>query len=301
MHSQAGALLLPAAPASARRSPLTTGWILALRRRPLAALVALMLLGIIALALAAPVVAPYDPLAQNSRAVLARPSAQYPFGTDQLGRDILSRLIWGTQTTLAVGLMTVGIATVVGTVLGLLSGYFGSWVDFALQRSMDTLMAFPPIVLAIAVVSVLGTGSINVALALGVVYTPTVNRIVRAATLAIREQLYVEGARAIGCDSARIMLRYIAPNVFPSILVVGTLFFGQAIVAEASLSFLGLGTQPPYPSLGGMLSGSARSYLLQAPWLAIYPGVLLAVVVLSFNLLGDVARDLLDPRLRHRA
>jgi peptide/nickel transport system permease protein len=166
---------------------------------------------------------------------------------------------------------------------------------------MDTLMAFPPIVLAIAVVSVLGTGSINVALALGVVYTPTVNRIVRAATLAIREQLYVEGARAIGCDGARIMLRYIAPNVFPSILVVGTLFFGQAIVAEASLSFLGLGTQPPYPSLGGMLSGSARSYLLQAPWLAIYPGVLLAVVVLSFNLLGDVARDLLDPRLRHRA
>jgi peptide/nickel transport system permease protein len=278
-----------------------TGWNRELRRKPLAAVAAVVLVALIGLAVAAPLVAPYDPLAQNSRAVLARPSARYPFGTDQLGRDILSRLIWGAQTALVVGLTAVGIATIVGTALGLMSGYFGGWVDFSLQRSMDTLMAFPSIVLAIAVVSVLGAGSLNVALALGVVYTPTVNRIVRAATLAIREQQYVEAARAIGCGNSRIVLQYIVPNVLPSILVIGTLYFGQAIVAEASLSFLGLGTQPPYPSWGGMLSGSARTYLLQAPWLAIYPGVLLAVVVLSFNLLGDAARDLIDPRLRRGA
>jgi peptide/nickel transport system permease protein len=207
-------------------------------------------------------------------------------------------LIWGSQSALSVGLIAVGLSTLLGTLLGVLSGYFGHTVDFVLQRTMDTLMAFPPIVLAIALISVLGTGTANVALGLGVVFTPTVNRIVRGATLSVREQQHVEAARAVGCGSARILLRYILPNVLPSVLVVATLYLGQAIVAEASLSFLGLGTQPPYPSWGGMLSGAARRYVLEAPWLAIYPGVLLAVVVLALNLLGDAVRDLIDPRLR---
>ncbi len=269
-----------------------------IRRKPLGLLSGLIILGLVVAAVAAPLLAPYDPLFQNPRNALRPPGPGHIFGTDQLGRDILSRVVWGARPALLVGLVSVSLATAWGTLLGLFSGYFGKWVDFILQRFVDTLMAFPTIILAIAVVAVLGTGTLNVTVALAIVLTPGVARVVRSATLAVKASQYIEAARCIGCADTRIMFRHILPNVLPPVIVVATVATGNAIVAEASLSFLGLGTQPPYPSWGNMLSGPARSYLELAPWLAIFPGLALSVVVLAFNLLGDALRDTLDPRLR---
>lgn len=268
------------------------------RRKPLGLLSALVIVGLVVAASAAPLLAPYDPLFQSPIKALRPPSAEHPFGTDQLGRDILSRVVWGARPALLVGLVSVALATAAGTLIGVSSGYFGRWVDFILQRLVDTLMAFPTIVLAIGVVAILGTGTVNVTVALAVVLTPSVARVVRSATLVVKASQYIEAAKCVGCNDARIMWRHVLPNVLPPIIVVATVAIGNAIVAEASLSFLGLGTQPPYPSWGNMLSGPARSYLEQAPWLAIFPGLALSVVVLAFNLLGDALRDILDPRLR---
>jgi peptide/nickel transport system permease protein len=285
-------------PVSLPRRRVTAGFIRVLRRKPLGLLSALVILGLVAAALAAPLIAPYDPLFQNPRKALRPPAWEHPFGTDQLGRDILSRVVWGARPALLVGLASVALATATGTLVGILSGYFGRWLDFVLQRLVDTLMAFPTIVLAIGVVAVLGTGTLNVAAALAVVLTPAVARVVRSATLVVTASQYIEAARCVGCTDTYIMRRHVLPNVLPPTIVVATVAIGNAIVAEASLSFLGLGTQPPYPSWGNMLSGPARSYLEQAPWLAIFPGLALSIVVLAFNLLGDTLRDVLDPRLR---
>lgn len=284
--------------ASLPRRQVVVGLTRWLRRKPLGVVSALVIVGLVVAALAAPLIAPYDPLSQNPRKALRPPGSEHLFGTDQLGRDILSRVVWGARPALLVGLVSVALATVIGTLVGITSGYFGGWVDFVLQRLVDTLMAFPTIILAIGVVAVLGTGTLNVTVALAVVLTPGVTRVVRSATLMVKASQYIEAARCVGCTDTYIMRQHVLPNVLPPIIVVATVAIGNAIVAEASLSFLGLGTQPPYPSWGNMLSGPARSYLEQAPWLAIFPGLALSLVVLAFNLLGDALRDILDPRLR---
>ncbi|MEP7199547.1 MAG: ABC transporter permease [Chloroflexota bacterium] len=256
------------------------------------ALVSLFIL----LAIFAPLVSPFDPIAQPAKRLLP-PNGQYLFGTDEFGRDILSRIIFGSRVSLQVGIISVGIALLVGGTVGLLSGYFLGLFDTLVQRLVDIVFAFPTIILIIAIAGVLGPSITTAMLAIGIVYAPTFARIARGPTLSVMQQQYVEGARAIGAGHARIMWRYVLPNIAAPVIVQATLSFSTAILAEATLSFLGLGTQPPEASWGTMLS-SGRRYLELAPWVAIWPGVAIALAVLGLNMLGDALRDALDPRLR---
>jgi peptide/nickel transport system permease protein len=251
-------------------------------------------------ALFADLLAPYDPLATHPERRLAAPSWQNPFGTDDIGRDVLSRVIHGARISLWVGLLAVGIGTCAGMVIGLICGYWEGWLDLLLQRVMDALMAIPGLILALAIVSVLTPSTTNAMLAIAVVIIPGNSRIVRGAVLSAKQNPYVEAARALGCHHVRIIASHILPNVTAPILIIASIWLGNAILIEASLSFLGLGTQPPTPSWGLMLSSTGRAFMEQAPWLAIFPGLAIGLAVLSFNMFGDTLRDSWDPKLRQR-
>ena len=219
-------------------------------------------------------------------------------GTDPLGRDVLSRIVYGARVSLVVGLASVLIGTLLGTVLGLVSGYWEGKLDQVIQRGVDTTMAIPGIVLALAVMSVLGQSLTNIILVIALVIAPGASRVVRGTVLAVKQHTFIDAAQALGASPGRIMARHVLPNVFAPILVIATVWLGNAIVIEAALSFLGLGTPPPTPTWGAMLSGEGRRNLETAPYLAIFPGVAISIVVLAFNMLGDALRDVLDPRLR---
>lgn len=249
----------------------------------------------VAAAAAAPLIAPHDPNAPNFLAILAPPSAAHPLGTDELGRDVLSRIIYGARASLMVGFLSVVGSLAVGAAVGLAAGYLGRWVDAVLMRVMDVIFAFPAILLALAITAVLGPSLPNAILAIAVVNLPVFARIARAQTLVIRQMEFVEARRALGFGSANIMLRTILPNVTAPLIVQGSLLFAMAIITESYLSFLGLGVQPPTPTWGNMLR-NAIGFMDQAPWLAWVPGMAIFLTVLGFNLLGDGLRDRLDPR-----
>jgi peptide/nickel transport system permease protein len=277
-------------------------WLLA-RRKPLGVISAAVLCVLLAVALLAPVLAPYDPYKLNldGRGLPIRmqaPNRTFPLGTDPLGRDVLSRIVYGARISLIVGMTSVLIGTFVGTAVGLVSGYVEGPLDSVLQRGVDTVMAVPGIVLALAVVSVLGQSLTNVILVIALVIAPGTSRVVRGSVLVVKQNTFVDAAHAAGATPWRIILRHILPNVFAPILVIATVWLGNAIVIESALSFLGLGTPPPIPTWGGMLSGEGRRNLENAPYLAIFPGLAISIVVLAFNMFGDALRDHLDPRLR---
>jgi peptide/nickel transport system permease protein len=251
----------------------------------------------IALALFAPLIAPYDPIATSWTLVRKPPSALHWFGTDDLGRDVLARVIYGTRASLLAGAISVGIALAVGVPLGLVSGYRGGFIDALISRMTDAMLACPSLILAIAFAAFLGPSLGNAMIAIGITATPIFVRLTRAQTMNVKVEDYVEAARAIGNPRWRIALFHILPNILPALLVQATLSIATAIIAEAALSFLGLGQQPPAPSWGSMLNAAQR-FLTNAPWMAIWPGLAIFLVVLSFNLVGDGLRDALDPRAR---
>ena len=249
----------------------------------------------IAVALLAPWLSPDDPLATSWSAVRAAPTAAHPFGADELGRDVLSRVIWGTRASLLAGVVSVSISLALGVPIGMLAGYLGRWVDAVISRITDAMLACPFLILAIALAAFLGPSLSNAMIAIGISATPIFIRLTRAQVLSAKSEEYVEAARALGNPHLRIALRHIFPNIVAPLIVQATLAIAAAVIAEASLSFLGLGQQPPAPSWGSMLN-TARNYVDQAPWMAIWPGVSIFLLVLSFNLLGDGLRDALDPR-----
>ena len=262
------------------------------------ALVALfVIIALILIAIFAPLIAPYDPTKQSWSAVRKAPSLAHWFGTDEVGRDILSRIIYGARASLSAGVISVGIAISIGVPLGHLAGYLGGKVDAVLGRITDAMLAIPFLILAIALAAFLGPSLGNAMIAIGVTATPLFIRLTRGQTLSVVKEDYVEAARAVGNPGWRIALRHILPNVMPALLVQATLTIATAIIAEASLSFLGLGQQPPAPSWGSMLNAAQR-FLTNAPWMAVWPGLAIFVTVLSFNLFGDGLRDALDPRTK---
>jgi peptide/nickel transport system permease protein len=263
--------------------------------RPTAVFGAVVLLEMTVLAVFAPWIAPYDPLATSWAAVRKAPSAAHWFGTDEVGRDLLSRVIWGARASLSAGVIAVSIAVSVGVPIGMVAGYVGGWVDAVIGRLTDAMLAVPFLILAIALAAFLGPSLGNAMIAIGVTATPIFVRLSRGQVLAARAEDWVEAARAVGNPPVRILLRHILPNILPPVMVQATLAVAAAIIAEASLSFLGLGQQPPAPSWGSMLN-TAQRFLTQAPWMAIYPGIAIFLTVLAFNLFGDGLRDALDPK-----
>jgi len=249
----------------------------------------------VAIAMLAPWVAPYDPLATSWSAIRKAPSAAHWFGTDELGRDVLSRVIYGARASLLAGVVSVSIALSLGVPIGLIAGYAGRWPDALISRMTDAMLATPFLILAIALAAFLGPSLTNAMIAIGISATPIFIRLTRAQVLSVKVEDYIEAARAVGNPHWRIAIRHILPNVVPPLIVQATLAIAAAVIAEASLSFLGLGQQPPAPSWGSMLN-TAKNYVENAPWMAVWPGASIFVLVLSFNLLGDGLRDALDPR-----
>jgi peptide/nickel transport system permease protein len=266
------------------------------RRTPVVVIGAMVVGVVVLVALAAPVLAPHDPVAQIAQPLLP-PGPEFLVGTDEFGRDELSRLIWGARVSLYVGGLAVLIALGLGATSGVLAGFFGGWVDDVTMRVMDILLSMPALVLAIAITAVLGPSLTNVMLAVGIVYAPTFARVARGPTLTVVRVPYIEAARAIGASNVKVIGRHVLPNIAAPIMVQTTVSFSTAILTEAALSFLGLGTQPPIASWGLMLS-AARQYMLIDPWIAVLPGCAIAMTVLGFNLLGDGLRDVLDPQMR---
>jgi peptide/nickel transport system permease protein len=299
MSVSASATALTAEPDQTVRGPWRT--ILTFCRRQPLGTFGMALVIIVAIAgFGADLIAPYNPTANDFAAMTEAPSWAHWLGTDQFGRDMLSRIIFGARTALLVGLTSALVGGVAGLVLGVGSAYFGGMIDLILQRVLDVLMAFPLIIMALAVVAIFGTGVQNVIVAITIPLIPRCARVVRSSALAIREIPYVDAARACGFGHTRIILRHMAPNVVAPFLIMITAFVGQAILAEASLSYLGLGVQEPVAAWGLMLQGGAEEYASTAPWIAIFPGVAIMLSVLGINLFGDALRDELDPKLRNR-
>jgi len=269
-----------------------------LRRYPLGAagaslIVLMLLLGIFSARLA-----PYDPVAADFGAQFRAPGGAHWFGTDAYGRDVLSHLLYGARTALVIGFSSSILGATIGAIVGVISAYFAGTTDLLLQRLVDILISFPIIILAMAIVAILGSGTVNLILAIALSFIPRAERVVRSSALAVRETVYVDAARAIGAGHWRIIFRHMVPNVVAPYLVMLTAFLGQAILLEASLSFLGLGVSEPTPAWGLMLRGAAVDFVQRAPWMAIFPGVAISLAVLAFNVFGDALRDALDPRLR---
>ena len=270
------------------------------RRKPLGALGGAIVLGMLGVALFAPWIAPYHPqeFIEGGSARLQPPSRRFLMGTDNLGRDICSRVIYGARLSMLVGGISTFFGTGIGALVALLTAYWGGTSDLVAQRLMDILWAFPSLIIAIVIVAVLGRSTANLILAIAIVVIPSTARVVRSAVLVVKETEYVQAARAIGASQWRIMFRYVAPNCLAPYLIIATASLGGAIITEASLSFLGLGVPPPAPSWGRDLFGSAQKFAELAPWMPIMPGLAISVTVYGFNLFGDAVRDLLDPRLR---
>jgi peptide/nickel transport system permease protein len=252
---------------------------------------------LVLLAIFAPLIAPFDPIQINPTQARYSPGLPYLFGTDQYGRDVFSRVLVGTRISLLVGLVAVGIAAVIGVAVGLIAGYYGGWIDTICMRVIDVMLAFPNILLALVIVSILGPNLTNLMIAVGISAIPTYARLARGSVLVAREELYVDAARVVGVPQRQIIVRHILPNVISPLIVTATLGTGTAILAAAALSFLGLGSQPPTPEWGRMLS-EGRQYLRDQWWIATFPGLAIMITVLAMNLLGDGLRDALDPRLK---
>jgi peptide/nickel transport system permease protein len=270
------------------------------RRKPLGALGALIVGALLVMALFAEQIAPYgyDDTIRGAR--MRPPSTAHWLGTDNLSRDMWSRIVYGARVSVTVGFATVALAVVLATTIGVSSGYFGGAYDLVVQRVVDAWLSFPYLVIVLSVMAVLGPGLLNVVLSLAIIIAAVNSRVIRGATITIAQGTYVEAARALGCGHTRILLRHILPNVTATIIILATIGLGAAILAESGLSFLGFGVPPPYPAWGAMLSGSGRTYMFRAPWMAIWPGIAISLAVFGFNMLGDALRDVLDPRLRGR-
>ena len=270
------------------------------RDQPLGAVSGIMVIFLILVAVFAPQIAPFDPVETNYGAMMTAPNAEYWLGTDQFGRDVLSRVIWGARTALFIGFTAAILGGTLGLVLGVASAYFSGWFDLLFQRVMDVFLAFPLIIMALVAVAVFGTGPDKVIIAIILPFVPRCARVVRAGALAIREMPYVDAARALGYGHLRIIMRHMVPNCIATYLIMLTTFLGQAILIEAALSYLGLGVQEPTAAWGLMLQGGAEEYAESAIWIAIFPGLAITLAVFAFNLLGDALRDTLDPKLRAR-
>jgi peptide/nickel transport system permease protein len=282
--------------ASPKSTPAQRAW-RRLRRRRGAMLGLAVVLMFVLLAVFAPWIAPMDPIATSWSAIRKAPSAAHWFGTDDIGRDVLSRVIWGTRASLLAGVVSVSISLMLGVPIGLAAGFLGGWTDSLISRITDAFLACPFLILAIALAAFLGPNLTNAMIAIGVSATPVFVRLTRAQVINIRVEDYVEAARAVGNSPLRIALRHVMPNIAAPLIVQATLAIAAAVIAEASLSFLGLGQQPPAPSWGSMLN-TAKNFVDNAPWMAVWPGLSIFLLVLSFNLLGDGLRDALDPRQR---
>jgi peptide/nickel transport system permease protein len=268
------------------------------RYKPLGAFGGFIVVGLLIMAVFAPWIAPYQYDETIPGARMKAPGAQFWMGTDNLGRDVYSRVVYGAAVSVTVGFGAVLLANVLATVIGITSGYFGGAYDICVQRVVDAWQSFPFLMVILSLMAVLGPGLLNLVLALGVLGAAAASRVIRGTTISVMQNSYVEAARALGAGHLRIMLRYILPNVAATVIILATIGLGAAILAESALSFLGFGVPPPYPSWGAMLSGSGRSFMYRAPWMAIWPGAAISLAVFGFNMLGDALRDVLDPRLR---
>ncbi|HPF16717.1 MAG TPA: ABC transporter permease [Thermotogota bacterium] len=239
--------------------------------------------------------APYDPLEMDFNAYMSGPSQSHQFGTDQFGRDVLSRIIFGVQKSLQISFLAVILASVIGTTMGLTAGYFGKWVDQIVMRVIDAMFAFPALILALFIIALFGASVQNLIIAIGIVYTPIFARTIRGSTISLKKQLFIVAGKALGKRNINIIIKDVLPNVFSILIVTFTTNFSTALLSEATLGFLGLGVPPPQPTLGGMI-GNGSDYLLSAPWVALFPGMIIAIIVLSINIIGDGLRDTLDPR-----
>ena len=289
---------------TARSRPLWSRWFDSTKRfisqKPLGATGLGILFVAAVIGIVGPNFTPHDPLKANAFAILESPNSSYWFGTDVLGRDILTRIILGARVSLYVGLLAVAGAAILGSAIGVTSGFYGGYYDLLVQRFIDALSAFPSLLLAIALMAAFGQSLNNIILALAIIFTPRFTRVVRSVTLSIKEYPYVEAARAIGASNIRIMLLHVLPNTFASLMVISTASVGTMIIIEASLSFLGVGTPSHIVSWGAMLSGDTQAYFSGAPWIGIFPGMALSLVVFGINVFGDALRDVLDPKLRGR-
>lgn len=283
---------------SVRLQAVTRGVWRLIKEKPLGACGGMIVVILLLCALLAPWIATYPYDQTNVRQRLKPPGAHFYLGTDNLGRDIFSRIIYGARISVTVGFGAVSIGICLAIMVGVTSGYFGGKFDVLVQRLVDAQMSIPFLMFLLSVMAVLGPGLLNVILTLGIASAANSSRIIRSAVLTVKENQYVEAARAVGANHRRVILRYILPNVMAPIIIIATIGLGFAILAESALSFLGFGVPPPYPSWGEMLSGSGRSYMYKAPWMSIWPGVAISLAVFGFNMLGDALRDLLDPRLR---
>lgn len=269
-----------------------------MRRYPLGAIGALIMLLFIATALFADQISSYDPTSTNPRVSLARPGEQHMLGADFMGRDVFARIVYGARISLAVAIGATVLGCLIGVSVGLLSGFFGGWVDLIVQRLIDIMQALPLLVMALIMAASLGPSLGNTIVAIAIPLVPNVARVIRSNTLALREMPFVEAARAVGMSEARIAIQHVLPNTLAPLIVLATAQFGSAILVESALAFLGLGVPEPHPSWGRMLSESAAEYVRTAPWLVIFPGIAISMVVFGTNLLGDAIRDILDPRQR---
>jgi peptide/nickel transport system permease protein len=268
------------------------------RRKPLGAVGGFLVLVMLVMAVGAPLIAHYAYDESIPGARMKTPGAQFWMGTDNLSRDMWSRVVYGARVSVTVGFITIALATLVATAVGVSSAYIGGIYDIAVQRVVDAWMSFPYLVIILSLMAVLGPGLVNLILSLSVLVAATSARVIRGAALSVMENPYIESARAMGTGHLRIVLRHVVPNVMATVIIVATIGLGGVILAESSLSFLGLGVPPPQPSWGAMLAGSGRSYMQRAPWMAIFPGLAISLAVFGFNMLGDALRDVLDPRLR---
>jgi peptide/nickel transport system permease protein len=295
---------LPIADAVARgpaRRPSWLGLVLRFaRRKPLGAIGGVIVLALLVMAVFADRIAPYSYEGSIRGARMKPPSAQFWMGTDNLSRDIWSRVVYGARISVTVGFATVALATFLATVVGVSSAYLGGTYDIVVQRVVDAWMSFPALVVVLSLMAALGPGLLNLILALSILGAASASRVIRGATLGVMAHPYVEAARALGAGHLRIVILYVLPNVMATVIILATIGLGTVILAESGLSFLGFGIPPPYPSWGGMLSGSGRSFMYHAPWMALFPGAAISLAVFGFNMLGDAMRDLLDPRLRGR-